>query len=273
MSIAQASVQSQANNNKLIDLVAVRYMRDFDWHVVPARALDKRPIVKWKDTPKLRPSQLVEFWQRNRELNVAVLTGTRSGIIVADVDPRHGGQLETLWEMGWPQETCIVRTGSGGRHVYAQCPADGLRSVTNYAQGIELKADGTLVIAPPSRHPNGNLYQWVDGHYPERVEASGRGLVPAALPEVALADIRARRARVATPHEPVELSDKELRGLARRAPRIVARAVKRACSGVDGGQHLSGLWLACQLRDMRVSDEIGLHAMLTYQREVEALDV
>jgi hypothetical protein len=209
---------------------------------------------------------LFEFWQRNGELNLAVLTGTRSGIIVADVDPRHNGSLDTLWRMGWPRETCIVRSGSGGWHVYAECPSEGLRTVHNYAEGIEVMADGALVIAPPSRHACGELYQWVDGHDPWT-------LAPATLPDTVLTDIRARRAPVEMSSEPVEFSERELRGLTRRVPRFVARAVERARSGQDGGRHNSGLWLACQLRDLRVADGVGRRAMLAYQREVEAAHV
>ncbi|HEX9038183.1 MAG TPA: bifunctional DNA primase/polymerase [Ktedonobacterales bacterium] len=245
------------------------YRTDFAWDVRPANDGAKHPNVPWSEqrAPNpFSPDEIALRWQDEPWLNIIILTGRRSGMIVGDIDPRHGGALETLWGMGWPGETVIALSGSGGWHVYAQCPAEGLRSIPTYAQGIELKADGALVVAPPSRHPNGNLYQWMDGHDPWTLPL-------APLPESVLADIRARGAAPVEPvSEPLTLSARRLRGRERRVPRMVRRAVERARNGQDGGRHNSGLWLACQLRDLRVSDDVGMRAMLSYQRAIAKLE-
>lgn len=248
---------------------AWRYRVEFNWDVRPAHNQAKYPNVPWgeRTAPEpFSPDDIWVLWDDEPNQNVILLTGRRSGIIVGDIDPRHGGSLDTIWRMGWPQETVIALSGSGGWHVYAQCPPEGLRSVPGYAQGIELKADGAVIVAPPSRHKNGTVYQWREGHDPWT-------LAPAPAPEQVLADIRARRpARVEPVDEPIALSEGELRALSRFAPRLVKRAVRRARDGRDGGRHNTGLWLACQLRDARVSDDVGRRAMLAYQREIEKLE-
>ena len=245
--------------------VALWYAERLGWLALPARG--KRPIVKWKDDvlPEMPPlAALAEMWRRDHHANIAVLTGMRSGIVVGDVDPRHGGRLEALWERGWPRETPIAQSGSGGWHVYCRCPAEGVRSMPTYAPGIELKAEGALVIAPPSTHPDtGRRYTWRNGYEPWTAPL-------APLPEEVLDGLRLRTALTAHAEPPV-LSTAAVRRLARKAPRLVRQAIERARTNRDGGRHLSGLWLACQLRDLRVSDEVGRACMLAYQREVEVL--
>jgi hypothetical protein len=137
-------------------------------------------------------TQLEELWAGYRHKNIAVLTAQRSGVMVGDVDPRHGGKIETLWALGWPQHTPIAQSGGGGWHVYVACPPEGMCSISNYAEGIELKANGALVIAPPSIHPDTKrLYEWKEGHEP--------WILPVApLPNAVLADMRQHTARVAT---------------------------------------------------------------------------
>ena len=84
--------------------------------------------------------------------NVGIATGARSGLVVLDVDPRHGGdeQLAAFEaEHGKLPETAAVVTGGGGAHYYFNHPGGDIRS-RKLSPGLELKADGTFVVAPPS---------------------------------------------------------------------------------------------------------------------------
>ncbi len=222
----------------------------------------KHPSGKWGSF--LHDDATRALWRHADEhANGSLLTGRRSGVVVGDVDPRHDGRLDTLWERGWSPDTPIARTGGGGWHVYATCPPEGLRSVDDYAPGIELKADGKQVIIPPSLHISHRRYRWLPGRAPwERAVA--------ALPEGVVDAVKASRAARAEPIAPIVLTEEQLRGLAKWVPRLVKQAIDRARAGADGGRHNTGVWLACQLRDLRVSDEVGRSAMLAYQHEVEA---
>ncbi|WP_163549145.1 bifunctional DNA primase/polymerase [Candidatus Frankia nodulisporulans] len=87
---------------------------------------------------------------------LAIRTGTASGLAIIDIDPRNGGTLDR----SLMTPTAAVRTGGGGWHLYYQHPGGSLPS-RPLLPGVDLKADGGLVVAPPSRNPTTGLtYQW-----------------------------------------------------------------------------------------------------------------
>lgn len=108
------------------------------------------------------------WWQRWPSANVAIRTGAVSGLVVLDVDPDHGGDasLEALLNRHGPLPPGgVVRTGSGGRHVYLAHPGGLVRNDTGrrLGPGLDVRGDGGYVIAPPSRHASGGRYA-VAGH-------------------------------------------------------------------------------------------------------------
>jgi hypothetical protein len=124
-----------------------------------------------------RPTEIEAWWDRWPDANVGVVTGWVSALVVVDVDPRHGGDatlgaLEAKHQPLPPTVTGL--TGGGGRHLYFAHPTHLVPS-RPLAAGIDLKAEGGLVVVPPSRHASGGTYQWQAGHGPDQ-------LVPAALP-------------------------------------------------------------------------------------------
>ena len=68
-------------------------------------------------------------------------------------------------------ELLEVRTGSGGTHLYFECRSP-TPSRANILPGIDVKADGGYVVAPPSLHVSGSRYRFV----------SNSGLIPPPLP-------------------------------------------------------------------------------------------
>ena len=91
---------------------------------------------------------------------LAIRTGAVCDLAVVDIDPRNGGHV-------WPElmpPTRAVRTGSGGWHLYYRHPGGTLAPNLDKRgyPGIDLKADGGYVVAPPSVHPDtGQRYRWV----------------------------------------------------------------------------------------------------------------
>jgi hypothetical protein len=66
-------------------------------------AIGKHPVFGWneQDMSGLPDIRETFGWWSQHCGNIAILTGARSGdLVVADVDPRHGGTLEALWEIG-----------------------------------------------------------------------------------------------------------------------------------------------------------------------------
>ncbi|HZN17603.1 MAG TPA: bifunctional DNA primase/polymerase [Micromonosporaceae bacterium] len=94
---------------------------------------------------------------------LAIRTGstatiTPAGLVVVDIDPRNGGRVIP----GLMPPTRAVSTGSGGWHLYYAHPGGPLSAKVAGLAGVDLKADGGYVVAPPSVHPHtGQPYRWV----------------------------------------------------------------------------------------------------------------
>jgi hypothetical protein len=122
---------------------------------------------------------LIQAWfsRQAPEANLGVVTDR---LIVIDIDPRHDGDesfhvLER--EHGELPPTWRVLTGGGGEHVLFACP-DGVEIASFAAKqmkdpplgrGIDIRARGGYIVAPPSRHISGRAYAWSVDHHPHDV--------------------------------------------------------------------------------------------------------
>ena len=122
---------------------------------------------------------IVKLWfgLRVPEANLGVAT---EKLVVIDVDPRHGGD-ESLKKLEaehgeWPL-TWRSLTGSGGEHIIFAA-SDGVDVVNVVAKqmtdpplgpGIDIRARGGYIVAPPSRHISGRAYCWSVDHHPADV--------------------------------------------------------------------------------------------------------
>jgi hypothetical protein len=115
--------------------------------------------------------QVRRWWRRWPNANVGVVTGTVSGLVVLDVDPRHGGD-ESLAALegihGLLPHTVESLTGGGGRHLYFRHPGTVVPS-RSIAPGLDIKGDGGLIVSPPSQHVSGRVYRWEPGCAPGEV--------------------------------------------------------------------------------------------------------
>ncbi len=142
------------------------------WSVVPIEPRGKRPTVAWLEYQHRPPTkEEVERWfHRRHGANLGIVTGAVSGLVVLDVDPRHGGDasLAALEADHGPLEhTVEAATGGGGRHLYFAHPGGTMPNRVGLAPGIDLRGDGGVVVAPPSIHPSGRRYAWVPGRAPD----------------------------------------------------------------------------------------------------------
>lgn len=162
------------------------------WSVVPAHGIDddhlctcgnascaspgKHPRVQWAEYQINRPGdgQVTTWWRRWPDANIAICTGKVSGLVVLDIDPRHGGD-ESLKDLGRLPDTVTVLTGGGGEHLYYQHPGKAVHNGANLLPGIDIRGDGGYVIAPPSTHISGSAYAWEVSHGPG-------DMAPAAIP-------------------------------------------------------------------------------------------
>ena len=97
-----------------------------------------------------------DWWRRKPNANIGLPTGSKSGVLVVDIDVHSGGSgfeafgraraegLADSW--GW-----MVRTPSGGIHAYFPTAAgQEQRSWQVPSAHVDFRGDGGYVIAPPS---------------------------------------------------------------------------------------------------------------------------
>ena len=102
--------------------------------------------------------------------NVGIRTGAVSGVLVLDIDSDEGQATVEAWEAS---PTPTVLTGKG-QHLYFRYPSElGLERITSHVKlvpGLDIRADGSGVVAPPSTHVSGRSYEWAPGLSPDEVE-------------------------------------------------------------------------------------------------------
>lgn len=108
--------------------------------------------------------EIKRWWEIWPDSNVAIVCGEKSNLVAIDVDPRNNGfeSLKKLESIHGPVSSpATSRTGGGGAHILFAHPKTGLvRNRIGLLPGIDVKADGGRIVAPPSNHASGNRYQW-----------------------------------------------------------------------------------------------------------------
>jgi hypothetical protein len=187
---------------------ALKYL-SYGWSVLPLRARDKRPLIRWEALQKAQSTASeVEVWFRQwPDANLGIVTGKVSGLIVLDVDPKHGGN-DTLQRIeqrfGALPVTVAATTGAEGQHYYFKHPGYEVRDRSGLGQGIDVRGDGGYVVAPPSMHPSGQAYRWLADRSPaDRALASLPDwlLMAAGIPYGRSAEDWAQLALKAVPQE------------------------------------------------------------------------
>lgn len=140
------------------------------------------------------PSQIRAWWQRWPRALIGVRMGRDAGVFVVDLDPKAHDADTMLRALaafcGGVLPPCpVVRTQSGGLHLYFRYPADlpahpapgylsnrgGLFAKVDAApaeirEHVDVRGEGGYVIVPPSVLSDGNAYSWEqepDGEVPE----------------------------------------------------------------------------------------------------------
>jgi hypothetical protein len=156
-----------------------------DWRVHPLHGIHKRActcgrvdcaapgkhprLSDWPNKATADPVAIREWWIRWPEANIGVLTGSASGIVVLDVDPRNGGDNSLAGLVaahGALPATPQSRTGGGGAHFYFAHPGGEVKT-WHPRPGLDLQGDGgRYIVVPPSRHLSGRVYAWAENADP-----------------------------------------------------------------------------------------------------------
>jgi DNA-binding transcriptional ArsR family regulator len=139
------------------------------WSILPVKPDEKRPyMTNWLQYNKTRATQKqVESWFTNLSgAGVGVVTGKISNIVVLDVESYCKTPINEILKK-YPTNL-ISRSGSGGYHLFYQYPQDKSKVANRVGifEGADLRADGGFIVLPPTRHPSGGYYQWVEKGIP-----------------------------------------------------------------------------------------------------------
>ena len=135
--------------------------------VFPIKSRSKAPLTQHglKDASK-KPAQIESWWTRWPSANIGIATGSVSGglvVIDLDIDKDKGidGRVTLReWEAQHgklPDKTWLSITGRGG---YFYKSTEVVKNRTGIYEGVDIRGDGGYIVAPPSVHPNGNIYEW-----------------------------------------------------------------------------------------------------------------
>jgi hypothetical protein len=93
---------------------------------------------------------------------VAVVCGEVSGIFALDVDNPEKFEAFLKEKKHSLPATPQVHTSGNKYHCYFRHPGGRVKCSVKKIPGADIKGDGGYVVAPPSVHPSGSVYEWTE---------------------------------------------------------------------------------------------------------------
>lgn len=117
--------------------------------------------------------EVAALFNYNTDYNIAIRTGTESGMFVVDVDGEIGNATLTALEQtyGLMPPTLTFLTGKG-KHIVFTHPGIKVKTARDvWGSKIDCRGDGGYIVAPPSNHASGRQYKVDDGN-PHRISVA-----------------------------------------------------------------------------------------------------
>lgn len=159
--------RSTPNCNRVLRLAAR------GWRLFPVKSRDKQPLIRdWPHQATCDDLRLSDWLKEFPGCNWGLACGPDSKVFVLDVDGTPGHQrLEELERQGCQlPQTLRTRTGRpAGQHYFFQWPSNGTvlkNSAGKLGTGLDVRGDGGYIVIPPSIHPSGSAYAFIDEDIP-----------------------------------------------------------------------------------------------------------
>lgn len=128
------------------------------WNVIPLCPGSKKPLISWikYQTQRNTKEELIEWFLKNPENNIGVVTGKISKLVVVDLDGPEGikSGIDLSLISG-----CLALTPNG-KHLYYSWTGE-TKNAVKIVDGIDIRGDGGYVVAPPSQlEANQSSYRW-----------------------------------------------------------------------------------------------------------------
>lgn len=151
----------------------------------------KAAVMDWQEAATTDPAVALKLWEgeHNRLFNIGVKMG--GGIVAIDLDkPKADGEPDgedSLMEYaaqhrGEIPPTWTFQTGRGGKQLLFRTDAP-IGNFVGILPNVDVRGNGGYSMFPPSIHPNGNPYKWLDSLNPSAMP-DGPAELPAFLLEL-----------------------------------------------------------------------------------------
>ncbi|HMK46945.1 MAG TPA: phage/plasmid primase, P4 family [Methanocella sp.] len=253
---AIASPDCKLGDSVMTNLDHALDLIQYGWPVFPCKPNKKPYTLHGFEDATTNTDEIHKWWNKWPEALVGVSCGP-ANLVVVDIDKKNTIDLIREKYRHW-FETRRVRTGSGGLHLYFVSPAN--ITIQSKNRGIEelpstdIKTDGGYVIAAGR------------SEFGEYVTEEDRD--PVSMPNDLLAILL--RNGVASKPTTSKLDNNSQRvvdtiDITRSAEEHTSRHIEKASVG---NRNETGFSLACQLRDLGLTEHGAQHYMLEYQVEV-----
>jgi hypothetical protein len=196
------------------------------------------------------PVQITKWWTENPHYNIGIPTGE---LFVVDLDVKGKADGIAEWgrlcqEHGTAATTpLMVKTASGGRHVFYRSPTGLRSSAGKIGPGIDHRGFGGYVVAAGSVLDDGSRYEWIAGD--EEIEL---GFLP-ELPDVPAWIVeKCKTVKVAAVTRPVDYAEDTPANLA-KARRYIDGLIAKGKVPTNPGRDDACFKHAAMLRDFGLS--------------------
>ena len=109
--------------------------------IIPLQANDKKPIGSWTkyQTERMTPDEAFDYFTKNPDANMGMVTGEISGISVIDIDGKEGFDALNDAKIRLP-DTTVVKTPRGWHYYYKYNPE--LKQGANRLEKVDIRNDG-----------------------------------------------------------------------------------------------------------------------------------
>jgi len=146
---------------------------------IPVVPETKTPACEWAQFQYRRPSweELEQVWLKaieryGDEVGIATILGRAHGLVALDIDDverfRQARQAVGLTDEDL--RTWAQKSARGGALYFRYPTHTDIKRLRNPFWGAELRGEGHIQVLPPSIHPSGKRYEWLQGRSPEECE-------------------------------------------------------------------------------------------------------
>lgn len=165
---------SEAASDVPMILRWAHFYADLGFSIIPTAPGKKQPGLVWEPFQERRATKAeLTTWLTGlySSSGIGLVTGEISGnIFVVDADATEGKNgTENLDDLLMMHDdfpiTWSARSGGGGLHYFFRAPPGVIikNSKSELAQFVDVRGHHGFLVLPPSPHPCGAIYKWIDG--------------------------------------------------------------------------------------------------------------